>query len=250
MNGMPLHRGGLGAALTAARGSVALEIDVAVGPGEVLAVLGPNGAGKTTLLRLIAGLAPIDSGLITVGSHVVDDPEHDIFVAAAGRSVGMVFQNRALFSSMTVLDNVAFGLRAAGMPRAESRDLARATLSRLGIAELAPSFPGRLSGGEAQRVALARALATRPRVLLLDEPLAALDAGARPELRRVLAEHLVDFDGACLVVTHDPLDAIALAERTAILERGRIVQEGRLDDILEDPRCEYAQALTRESRAR
>ena len=167
---------------------------------------------------------------------VVDDPATDTLVEAEDRPIGFVFQNYLLFDHMSVLENVAFGLRARKTPKADARRTAREWLDRVGLAEYADQRPRALSGGQAQRVALARALATSPRLLLLDEPLAALDAGTRASVRRDLRRHLETFDGMRLLVTHDPVDAYALADRVAILDAGRVVQVGTLAEVTAHPR--------------
>ncbi len=224
-------------------GSLDLRIDLTIEPGEVLAVLGPNGAGKTSLLRALAGLIAIDGGRIAIDELVLDDPRLGVFVPAERRPIGVVFQDYLLFAHLTALENVAFGLRARGVPRAEARQAARAWLQRVGLGGHAAHRPRTLSGGQTQRVALARALATHPRLLLLDEPLAALDAGTRGGVRRDLRRHLESFDGMRVLVTHDPVDAFALADRVAILDAGRIVQVGTLSEVTAHPRSRYVADL-------
>jgi molybdate transport system ATP-binding protein len=233
----------LHADVTVALGSFTLDVDVDVEPGEVLAVLGPNGSGKTTLLRAIAGLAPIDGGSISLDGLVLDDPAEDVFVPAEQRPIGVVFQQYFLFEHLTALDNVAFGLRARGAAKAEARRLAGDWLHRVGLSDHARSRPRELSGGQAQRVALARALAVEPRILLLDEPLAALDAGTRRLVRRDLRHHLAEFDGIRILVTHDPVDAYALADRVAIVDGGAVVQTGSIAEITAHPRSRYVAEL-------
>ncbi len=223
-------------------GSLDLAVDLSV-DDEVVAVLGPNGAGKTTLLRVIAGLAPIDAGLVQIDGRAVDEGPSGRFVGPDRRPIGMVFQDYVLFPFLDARENVAFGLRSRGVARAEARRRADEWLARVGLAGLGGSRPAELSGGQAQRVALARALAAEPRVLLLDEPLAALDAGARVEIRRELREHLAQVPGARVVVTHDPVDAATLADRVVVLERGTIVQQGTMDDIALHPRSDYVADL-------
>ena len=224
-------------------GTLDLDLDLTIEAGEVVAVLGPNGAGKTTLLRALAGLAAIDRGRIEIGGVVVDDPVTDTWVTTERRGVGLVFQDYVLFATMTARENVAFGLRARGIAKADARRAADEWLQRLGLAEHTSHRPAQLSGGQAQRVALARALATEPRVVLLDEPLAALDAGNRAEVRRDLRRHLHGQGPATVVVTHDPVDAYALADRVLVLEEGRIVQEGTLPQITAHPRSRYVAEL-------
>jgi molybdate transport system ATP-binding protein len=224
-------------------GSLDLRADLEVRPGELLALLGPNGAGKSTVLRCLAGLEPIDDGRIVIDGVVVDEPSTDTFVEPEARPVGFVFQDYLLFEHMSVLENVAFGLRARKVPKADARRSASEWLDRVGLAAYAEQRPRSLSGGQAQRAALARALATTPRLLLLDEPLAALDVGTRSMVRRDLRRHLDTFDGIRILVTHDPVDAYALADRVAILDAGRIVQTGTLAEVTAHPRSRYVADL-------
>jgi molybdate transport system ATP-binding protein len=228
-------------------GGFSLDVAVDVAPGETLAVLGPNGSGKTTLLRTLAGLIALDRGRVTVGDPgvetVLDDATTGRFVPPEERSVGMVFQQYLLFEHMTALDNVAFGLRARGMPTAEARRRAHAWLERVGLDAHAGNRPRQLSGGQAQRVALARALATDPAMLLLDEPLAALDVSTRRQVRRDLRDHLDGYAGVRILVTHDPLDAYALADRVAIVDDGALMQVGTIAEITAHPRSRYVADL-------
>lgn len=224
-------------------GSLHLEVEFDVAPGEVLALLGPNGAGKSTVLRCLAGLTALDAGCIVIDDTVVDEPASATFVEPEARPIGVVFQSYLLFEHLSVLENVAFGLRARGVPKAEARRVAHDWIERVGLASYARQRPRALSGGQAQRVALARALATNPRVLLLDEPLAALDASTRSGVRRDLRRHLESFEGMRVLVTHDPVDAYALADRVAVLDGGRIVQTGTLDEVTAHPRSRYVAEL-------
>ncbi len=223
-------------------GALDLAVDLTVGE-EIVAILGPNGAGKTSLLRALAGLLPIDHGHITVDGQVLDDPAAGVYVPPERRPIGMVFQDYLLFPFLSARENVAFGLRSRKVPRAEARRRADEWLERLGLTDRASARPGELSGGQAQRVALARAVATDPRVLLLDEPLAALDAGARVAIRHELREHLHHAPGARLIVTHDPVDASAIADRVVIIEGGRVTQHGSMDTITLQPRSSYVAEL-------
>jgi molybdate transport system ATP-binding protein len=224
-------------------GSLDLDVELDIAPGEVVALLGPNGAGKTTVLRALAGLVPLDAGRIAIDGSAVDDPSADVFVEPQQRPIGVVFQDYLLFAHLSVVENVAFGLRARGVSRSGSRSTARSWLDRLGLSAYADERPRSLSGGQAQRVALARALATSPRLLLLDEPLAALDVGTRATVRRDLRDHLRTFVGMRLLVTHDPVDAHALADRVAVVEQGRIVQAGTLAEVAARPRSRYVAEL-------
>ncbi|MEU4227603.1 ABC transporter ATP-binding protein [Nonomuraea sp. NPDC026600] len=228
---------GLRARLVVTRPAFALNITLEAAPGEVVALLGPNGAGKTTALRALAGLTPLSDGQITLDGL----PLHA--QAAEERPIGMVFQDYLLFPHLTALDNVAFGPRCHGASKAEARRTAAALLERVGLADRAAAKPRQLSGGQAQRVALARALAVHPRLLLLDEPLAALDAHTRLEIRSQLRRHLADFDGATVLVTHDPLDAMVLADRLIVIENGAIVQQGGPAEVARQPRTDYVARL-------
>jgi molybdate transport system ATP-binding protein len=223
-------------------GTFDLSVELEVGD-EVVAVLGPNGAGKSTLLRAVAGLRPVDAGRIAIDGEVVDDAERRTFVPPQRRPVGVVFQDYLLFPFLSARDNVAFGLRSRKVPKREAARRADEWLARVGLADKADARPGELSGGQAQRVALARAIVTEPAVLLLDEPLAALDAGARVDVRRELRTHLAGSAGARLIVTHDPVDASVLADRVVILEGGRVVQSGRMDEVAAHPRSRYVADL-------
>ena len=224
-------------------GTLDLQVEVAADRGSVLAVLGPNGAGKSTILRTLAGLQPLDQGHIDLGGRSVDDPAAQVFVPPERRRVGFVHQDLLLFPHLSVVDNVAFGPRSAGVGRAESRAAALGWLERMDLGRYATDKPRVLSGGQAQRVALARALAAEPDLLLLDEPLAALDAGTRGVVRRDLRGHLDGYDGVTVVVTHDPLDALTLADQVIVLEHGRATQSGRLDEVTARPRTRYVADL-------
>lgn len=230
---------GLQASITAHHDAFVLDIDLDAEPGRITAILGPNGSGKTTLLNALAGLRPIDHGRIAIGVDVVDDGEH--WVPPEHRRVGVVFQDFLLFPHLSVLDNVAFGPRSRGMT--DPRGRAAEWLDRLGVGDLAMRRPGSLSGGQAQRVAMARALAVDPDLLLLDEPLAALDVATRLDVRRELRAHLSTFAGVTLMVTHDPLDAVVLADDIVVLEDGRITQRGSVDEVSRRPASPYAAAL-------
>ena len=224
-------------------GELHLEADLVVDDGEVVAVLGPNGAGKTTALRAIAGLVPLDGGRIELAGTVLDEPATGTFVPVAERPIGVVFQDYLLFPRMTAVDNVAFGLRARGRSKADARAAATGWLERFDLGAHATSKPKALSGGQAQRVALARALATDPELLLLDEPLAALDASTRLTVRTELRRHLASYAGARLLVTHDPVDALVLADRLVILEGGRISQAGSPAEVTSRPASRYVAEL-------
>ncbi|MGW0818247.1 ABC transporter ATP-binding protein [Streptomyces viridiviolaceus] len=228
---------GLDARLVVDRGSFRLDVALTAAPGDVVALLGPNGAGKTTALRALAGLVPLTDGRLRLDGARLDRTPPE------SRPVGVVFQDYLLFPHLTALDNVAFGPRCRGVSKAEARAQAAEWLDRMGLAEHTGAKPRRLSGGQAQRVALARALATRPRLLLLDEPLAALDARTRLEVRAQLRRHLAEFEAVAVLVTHDPLDAMVLADRLVVVEHGRVVQEGSPADIARRPRTDYIAQL-------
>ena len=225
------------------RGAFVLDAAIDLADGEVVALLGPNGAGKSTVLSLLAGLAALDDGRIDVDGVVLDDPTASVFVPPEQRPIGMVFQDYLLFPHLDAAENVAFGLRARGVGRAEARRQAAAWLARVGLAEHVAARPLRLSGGQQQRVALARALATTPRVLLLDEPLAALDAATRRDIRHELRGQLDALEGSALLVTHDPVDAYALADRVLVLADGQVLQGGGLRDVAAHPRSRYVADL-------
>lgn len=231
----------LRAAVQVDRPGFRLDVALDAGPGEVVAVLGPNGAGKSTLLRALAGLLPLTGGRVELGGRVLEGG--GVRVPPQDRRVGVVFQDYRLFPHLSALDNVAFGLRATGQGRAAARAAAGEWLDRLGLAGLERSRPDRLSGGQAQRVALARALCTSPDLLLLDEPLAALDVTTRLEVRAQLQRRLAAFEGVALLVTHDPLEALSLADRLVLLEDGRVTQDGSAAEIARRPRTAYAARL-------
>ncbi|MER5886077.1 ABC transporter permease [Streptomyces sp. NPDC001941] len=202
-------------------------------PGTTIAVVGPNGAGKTTLLRALLGLTDRSYAELRLGDEEVGA------LAPHRRGVAWVPQDGALFPHLNALANTAYGLRTRGVPRAEARREARAWLDRLGVGHLAHRRPAQLSGGQAQRVALARALASRPRLLLLDEPLAALDQTTRAHVRHTLRTHLAGFGGVCLIVTHDPVEAVSLADRVLLLEDGRTLQDAPPAEVTRHPRSPW-----------
>jgi molybdate transport system ATP-binding protein len=224
-------------------GTLRLDVELEATDGEVVAILGPNGAGKTTLLLALAGLLPLEQGRVELDGTVLEDTLRRVRVPAERRSVGVVFQDYLLFPHLSALDNVAFGLRSRGTPARLARSAALAWLARMDLGGMAQLRPSQLSGGQAQRVALARALAPSPRLLLLDEPLAALDASSKASVRRELRRHLAAFEGVRIVITHDPMEAIALAERLVVLEDGRIRQQGSPAEVTSRPRSRYVADL-------
>jgi molybdate transport system ATP-binding protein len=225
------------------RGDFSLKVAFDVRAGETVALLGPNGAGKSTLVEALAGLMPIDAGEVRAAGVVWEQPEAGFRLLSQQRSVGVMFQGLRLFPALSALDNVAYGLRAQGIARDEARSRALELLRHFDVGELAPRMPPTLSGGQAQRIALARALAVEPDLLLLDEPMSALDVENRAEARRTLRRALDDFAGAKLVVTHEPLEAMALADRLIIIEDGRVVQTGTPAEIRNRPRSQYTASL-------
>ena len=233
----------LAAAVRLRKGTLRLDVELEVGSSGVVVLLGPNAAGKTTLLRALAGLVPLESGRVVLDGVVLEDTAAGVCVPTEQRPVGVVFQDYLLFPHMTALENVAFGLRSRGAGRGAARERALAMLDRMGLADLAAAKPRALSGGQAQRVALARALATDPRLLLLDEPLSAMDAGARAELRRGLSRHLAAYEGTCLVITHDPIEAMTLGDQLVVLEAGLVVQAGSPQELSSHPRSRYVADL-------
>lgn len=208
----------------------ALEpLDLTIPSGELFSLLGPSGCGKTTLLRLIAGFVQPSAGqLMFDDENVTDQPPH-------ARNIGMVFQDYALFPDRSVFDNVAFGLRARHVEKHAIRIKVEAMLARMGLSGMADRRPAALSGGQRQRVAMARALVIEPRILLLDEPLSALDAKLRLELRQVIREVQQEFGITTLFVTHDQDEALAISDRIALLTRGRMEQVGTPQEIYDHP---------------
>jgi molybdate transport system ATP-binding protein len=231
----------LDARLVVRRQRFTLDVALTVEAGEVVALLGPNGAGKTTALRALAGLTSLDAGAVRLGGALLEGD--GTWIPPERRPVGVVFQDYLLFPHLTALENVAFGPRCAGASRHQARATAAALLDRVGVGALAGVKPRRLSGGQAQRVALARALAVEPELLLLDEPLAALDAQTRPAVRSELRRHLAEFAGCAVLVSHDPLDAMVLADRLVVIEDGAVVQAGTPAEVAKRPRTPYVARL-------
>jgi len=227
----------LDAEIQVRRGDVTIAAAFSAGDRETLALLGPNGAGKTTIVETIAGLVPAATGRIFLDS----EPIHDL--PPEKRPVGIAFQDGVLFPHLSVLENVAFPVRARGARSRASRAHALELLERLAPGIAPNAKPRTLSGGERQRVALARALAGAPRVLILDEPLSAVDVSGRADLRALLRRTLGDFHGPRLLVTHDPVEAMTLADRIVVLENGRITQTGTPEEIRDGPRTRYAADL-------
>ena len=214
------------------RGGFTLAVRFTVAAGRTVAIVGPNGAGKSTLLDALAGLVPLTRGSVTLAGRTLERVP-DVRLPPQARGVGVVFQSLALFPALTAVENVAYGLCARGVARAEAEAEAEAWLERLGVAELGSRRPGELSGGQAQRVALARAMIVRPALLLLDEPISALDAEARAAARVLMREWLAGEAAVKLVITHDLEDARALADRMLVLNRGEIVADGAVEALVE-----------------
>jgi molybdate transport system ATP-binding protein len=223
-------------------GALALDVALAVSPGECLALAGPSGAGKTSVLRVAAGLLRPERGLVEAGDETWLDTTRGIDVPPERRRCGYVFQEYALFPHLTAWQNVAYPLR--GVPRRERRERALGLLERFGLAELADSRPRTLSGGERQRVALARVLAREPGVLLLDEPLSALDARTRAAAARELAAVLRDVRVPALLVTHDFAEAAQLGDRVGVIDRGRVIQTGTPSELAATPRSAFVADFT------
>ncbi len=221
-----------------------LSAAFSTGSGEVLAVLGPNGSGKSTVLRALAGLLPLASGRVTLDGMVLEDPAARVRVGPQHRPVGLMFQDYLLFPHLSALENVAYGLRARGMDRRLARQKAATVLDHLGVGKVAAARPGAMSGGQQQRVAMARALVTEPSLLLLDEPLAALDVSTKTDVRRHLRGLLRESRAANVLVTHDLLDAVALADRMIVIENGAIAQLGTPAEVTARPRSAYVADLT------
>jgi molybdate transport system ATP-binding protein len=234
---------GLDALLRVDRGGFALDAAITVPAGRVVALMGRNGAGKSTAVAAIAGLLPLDAGRIEVDDVVLEDVGAGVSVVPEQRPIGVVQQQAALFPHLTVLDNVAFGLRTQRVTRRRAREEAGRLLAVAGLAELRDRRPSALSGGQAARVALVRTLAREPRLVLLDEPLAAIDAELRPGLREAIRTQLRAFSGSALLVTHDAGDAEALADEVIVLDAGRVVQRGTLSALRAGPAAPIVASL-------
>ena len=237
--------GPLGAGFAAERGGFRVELELHAEPGEIVALLGPNGAGKTTALAALAGYLAIEAGLIRIGDRMLSQPGRT--VPAREREIGQVFQDYLLFPHLSALENVAFGPRARGVPKAQAYELAEDWMARVGIPGLGATRASHLSGGQSQRVALARALATDPQLLLLDEPFAAADVVSRDELRAAFAPHLRDARHPTVLVTHDPVDARTLADRVVVLEQGRVTQAGTWAALRANPATPYVTRVVQDA---
>lgn len=222
-----------------------LEVALEVAAGETVALVGPNGAGKSSVLAVVAGLLRPDTGRVTLDGRsltlVGPDVRRQVVVAPHDRHIALLSQDALLFPHLSVLDNVAFGPRSRGVGRRQSREVARRWLAAVEVEDYALRRPSQISGGQAQRVAIARALAGEPRLLLLDEPMAALDVAVAPAVRQTLRRVLADRTS--LIVTHDVLDALLLADRVVVVDGGRVVEEGPSARVLGQPSSAFAARL-------
>lgn len=234
---------GLSVDITVQRAEFLLAARFEAEPGRTLALVGPNGAGKSTVIGAIAGVTTVSSGRIRLAGRTLVDTDSGGFLTIESRRLGLVSQAGLLFPHLSVLQNVAFGIRSRGVARREAAERAGEWLGRLGISQLGARSPAGLSGGQRQRVALARALAAEPDALLLDEPLAALDVRAREEVRLVLAEHLAAFPGVTLLASHDVVDVQVLAADVLVLEHGQVSQRGSLAELRARPATPWLRRL-------
>ncbi len=231
----------LDARLRLLRDSFVLDVGVALAEGEVLALLGPNGSGKSTVLNLIAGLERPDSGSVSLDGRALTGP--GVNIPPERRDIGLLGQEPLLFPHLNARENVAFPLRAARVSTSSARKQAGDWLDRVGLGDCADSRPAALSGGQQQGVALARALAASPRLLLLDEPFASLDAETAPAIRHLLREQLAATGTTAIIVTHDVVDAVVLADRVAVMHVGSVIDEGATAAVLQAPRNSFVAAL-------
>jgi molybdate transport system ATP-binding protein len=208
------------------RGSFELDVDLSFNEGEVVAIMGPNGSGKSTFLHAIAGLLPVTSGFLVLDDQTLDEATSEVFIDPTQRPVGIVFQGGLLFETMTILENIIFGLRARKIKRTEATTQAQPLINQFGLTELLPRQPRELSGGQAQRVAIARALITKPKVLLLDEPMSGLDTATRQLVRTEFREVLAGFAGYRILVTHDLDDALSMSDRIIEFDSGKVIWDG------------------------
>ncbi|MGH2727529.1 MAG: ABC transporter ATP-binding protein, partial [Actinomycetota bacterium] len=233
----------LDVAVTARRNGFKVGAAFHAEDGDTVALLGPNGAGKSTMVSVLAGLLSPERARVALDGEMLDDTDSGVHLAAERRSIGILHQDLLLLPHLSALENVAFPHRARGAPRALARRRARDALALVEGEHLAEARPATLSGGEAQRVALARALIIKPRLLLLDEPLTGLDVSARTRIRSLLRRVLTGFDGVAIIVTHDPVDAMTLADRIVVIEDGRMTQTGTPAELRSAPRTRYAADL-------
>ncbi|MFM6850905.1 MAG: ABC transporter ATP-binding protein [Terrabacter sp.] len=227
----------LDARVRLSRGAIDVDVALRAEPGQVIGVLGPNGGGKTTTVLALAGLLPVGEGHVRIDGQLWDDGHR--VLPPEQRTVGLMLADSLLFPHLSALDNVAYGPRSRGVDRHRARERARDELGRVGLLDRATSRPRELSSGQQARVALARALATDPSLLLLDEPLAALDPATRARTRSDLATRLTAYSGITVLVTHDPLDALTLADHLVFVEDGHVTQAGTPAEVLSEPRSPY-----------
>ena len=225
-------------------GGFRLDAEFSLAPGETVALLGPSGAGKSTLLDAVAGLARLAEGGIRLGDRELASAERRVHIAPAARHIALLGQDPRLFPHLSARENIAFGPRAQGVPKQRARSDADDWLIRVDLDGLGDRRPAQLSGGQQQRVALARALVTSPRLLLLDEPLTALDPGTAAEVRAVILDELGRTQTTAILVTHDLIDAVALAHRVVVLEAGRITEQGPTADALAAPQSAFLRTAT------
>ena len=211
---------------TLTRGSFELNVDISFHEGEVVAIMGPNGSGKSTFLHAIAGLLPATSGSLVLDDQTLDEATSEVFIDPTQRPVGIVFQGGLLFETMTILENIIFGLRARKIKRTDATHQAQPLINQFGLAELLDRHPRELSGGQAQRVAIARALITAPKVLLLDEPMSGLVSTTRQLVRAEFREVQAGSAGYRILVTHDVNDALSMADRIIELDHGKVIWDG------------------------
>ena len=216
----------LDACFALTRGSFELDVDLSFNEGEVVAIMGPNGSGKSTFLHAIAGLLPVTSGCLVLDNQTLDEATSEVFIDPTQRPVGIVFQGGLLFETMTILENIIFGLRARKIKRTEATTQAQPLIKQFGLTELLQRQPRELSGGQAQRTAIARALITKPKVLLLDEPMSGLDTATRQLVRAEFREVLAGFAGYRILVTHDLDDALSMSDRIIELDHGKVIWDG------------------------
>ena len=225
-------------------GRFSLDAALSAASGEVVALLGPNASGKSTILRALTGLLPLTGGRVVLDGTVLDDPAQRTRITPEKRPIALMFQDYLLFPHLSALENVAFGLRVTGTDKKAARQKAAEALANVGLKDMASKRPGSMSGGQQQRVAMARALVTDPKLLLLDEPLAALDVSTKTDVRRLLRATLRQSSAANILVTHDLLDAVALGDRMIVIENGGIVQTGTPAEVTARPRSSYVADLT------
>lgn len=221
-----------------------LDVTLSVARGGTLVIIGENGAGKSTVLNLVSGILTPDRGEIVLGGRKLFSDEEGINIPTEDRNIGHLFQSYALFPHMTVAENVAFGLRCRKIPKPEIAESVRAQLAAMHLSDLADVNVGRLSGGQRQRVALARALVLKPELLLLDEPLAAVDMRAKGAMRKELRERIRNAGIPCIVVTHTLRDVLELADRICLLEEGKVVAEGTPEVVLGMQENEFIASFT------